>query len=67
MSIGIWQVILLLILTVPYFLPTIVAMLRGHPQTGGVFLLNIMIGWTGIGWLGVAVWSVVAEKKEAKA
>ena len=34
---------------VVYFASTIVAALRGH-NTGGGFIVNLMLGWTGVGW-----------------
>jgi Superinfection immunity protein/Uncharacterised protein family UPF0547 len=48
-------VVLLLILLVVggaiYFLPTIIAMNRGHRQTGMVVIINLFLGWTLIGWV----------------
>jgi hypothetical protein len=32
-----------------YFLPFIVALLRSH-NPGGVFVVNLLLGWTLIGW-----------------
>lgn len=40
-----------LILFIGYFLPTIIALMRGHYRKGAIFFLNIIIGWTGFGWL----------------
>ena len=34
-----------------YFLPTLIALARGTHNTVGIFLLNLFLGWTGIGWL----------------
>jgi hypothetical protein len=34
-----------------YFLPTIVAGARGHHNTGSIFILNLFLGWTFIGWI----------------
>ena len=33
-----------------YFVPTIIAFGRKHPQTPQVFLLNVLLGWTVIAW-----------------
>ena len=41
-----------------YFLPTIVAFLRGHQSRFGIFLLNLFLGWSGIGWLIALIWSL---------
>jgi Superinfection immunity protein len=40
-----------LILLSLYFLPTIVAKLRGVPNFGSVAVLNLFLGWTFIGWV----------------
>ncbi len=40
-----------------YFLPTIVAVLRLHTHAVGVFIVNLLFGWTGIGWLVAQIWS----------
>lgn len=40
-----------------YFLPTIVAAKRGHNNTDPIFILNLTLGWTGIGWLLAFMWS----------
>ena len=40
-----------------YFVPTIVAVLRHHQQSVAIFLLNFILGWTLIGWLGALFWS----------
>ena len=34
-----------------YFLPWAIAATRGRPNTGGVFLVNLLVGWTIVGWV----------------
>jgi hypothetical protein len=34
-----------------YFLPWAIAATRGRPNTGGVFVVNLLVGWTLIGWI----------------
>jgi hypothetical protein len=41
-----------------YLLPTIIAAARGHRQTGAIAGLNILLGWTVLGWIGSFVWSL---------
>ena len=40
-----------------YFLPTVVALIRGHLSALAIFLLNLFFGWTLIGWLIALIWS----------
>lgn len=43
-----------------YFLPTIIAVMRGHRQTVPILLLNLFLGWTLIGWVVALVWSATS-------
>ena len=40
-----------------YFLPTIVALSRGHLSGLAIFLLDLFLGWTLIGWIIAFIWS----------
>lgn len=40
-----------------YCLPSIVALLRRHPETGNIVVLNILGGWTVVGWLIAFIWA----------
>lgn len=46
-----------------YFLPWIVALLRGSVRTGGVAVLNIFLGWTFLGWVIALAWAAGSDKK----
>lgn len=46
-----------IICAVLYFLPTMNAKSRKHPSRGGIFALNLFLGWTFIGWVAALVWS----------
>lgn len=52
--------ILLALVVVVYFIPTIVAGKRGHPNGTPIFLLNLFLGWTALGWLAALIWSASA-------
>lgn len=41
----------LIVLLSLYFLPSIVAVLRKAPDTGSVIVLNLLLGWTFLGWV----------------
>lgn len=40
-----------------YFLPSLIAVLRDHPQTLPIFILDLLAAWTGIGWIVAVVWA----------
>jgi hypothetical protein len=42
-----------------YFIPTIIAVARNHKNKIGIFLLNLLAGWTFLGWVGALIWSVI--------
>ena len=42
-----------------YFLPSFIAFSRDHKNKVAIFLLNLLLGWTVLGWVGSLVWSVM--------
>ncbi len=50
--------VLLVILFVPYWAPTIIAFARKHPSKGAILALNFFLGWTFIGWIVCLVWAL---------
>jgi hypothetical protein len=40
-----------------YFSPSIVARVRSHPNRAAIFVLNLTLGWTLLGWLAALIWS----------
>ena len=40
-----------------YFLPFIIALIRGHHQRLAIFFLNLLLGWTFIGWVASLIWA----------
>ena len=41
-----------------YFLPSLIAFAREHKNKLAIFLLNLLLGWTVLGWVISLVWSV---------
>ena len=52
--------VLLIICLALYFVPTVIAACRGHHNQGAIFALNLLLGWTLIGWVAAFVWSCTA-------
>jgi len=46
---------------VMYFLPAILALARNKRDTLSIFLLNLFLGWTLIGWVVALVWAVKTD------
>jgi hypothetical protein len=45
-----------------HFIPTLVALARNHHNTLAIFVLNLLAGWTLIGWLVAMVWACTATR-----
>jgi hypothetical protein len=45
-----------------YLVPSLIAYLRGHRSVVAIFALNQLFGWTGVGWIGVLIWSTYKPK-----
>ncbi|WP_291766152.1 superinfection immunity protein [Maricaulis sp.] len=52
-----------IVLIIIYFVPGIVALMRGHHNAGAIFLTNLVFGWTLLGWLLALIWSFTAKNK----
>ncbi|GIW93042.1 MAG: hypothetical protein KatS3mg110_1083 [Pirellulaceae bacterium] len=55
--------VILLALVLIYFLPAVVAGMRGHHNTAAIFMLNLLLGWTFIGWAIALVWAFTAVQR----
>jgi hypothetical protein len=44
-----------------YFLPTIVAVKRGKRNRTSIIMVNVLLGWTFIGWVVALVWAFATD------
>ena len=50
-----------------YFVPSVVAMMRGaNDHLAGIVVVNLFLGWTLLGWVAALVWAVTARVKPAE-
>lgn len=40
-----------------YVLPSTIASMRNHPQLVPIMILNMLLGWTFVGWVAALVWA----------
>lgn len=40
-----------------YFLPSIIATNKKHHNTPAIIILNLVFGWTVLGWFGALIWA----------
>jgi TPR repeat protein len=66
---DVYRVVAVLILVaglIIYFLPSIIANARHHNNAMAIFALNLLLGWTLLGWVAAIVWALTADIKGAK-
>lgn len=47
-----------------YMLPAGIGIIRGRSNAGAIFVLNLFLGWTLIGWVISLVWAVADDNKK---
>ena len=45
-----------------YFVPTTVALIRQKQNTLAIFLLNLFLGWSFVGWVVAIVWAASVDR-----
>lgn len=51
--------------TLMYFLPSIIALARSKRDLLAIFLLNLFLGWSVIGWIVALVWAAKSDVPRA--
>lgn len=49
-----------------YCLPSIIAGVRSATNGTGIALVNVLLGWTGAGWIAALVWALVDKTPREK-
>lgn len=49
-----------------HFIPTIVAVIRKHRNTGPIVLVNLLLGWSCIGWVVALAWSMTDQTEDRR-
>lgn len=52
------EILVLVVLIVLGFLPTIIAFMRGHASKWGIFAMNLFLGWTFLFWGWAFIWAL---------
>jgi cytochrome c biogenesis protein CcdA len=53
--------ILISFFTLGYLVPWSIAFARRHHKQVEIFLVNLLLGWTLIGWVGTLIWSFSSD------
>lgn len=54
---GVKSFLLFAVVLIFYCLPVIIAIKRKHPSAMGIGILDILLGWTFIGWIIALIWA----------
>lgn len=54
-----FAIILIIIAALFYFLPTWIAMTRNPEHRSAIEFLNLLFGWTILGWIAALIWAIV--------
>lgn len=49
-----------------YFIPTGCALLVGKRNVGAIFILNLFLGWTFLGWVVALIWAFLHDAPGSK-
>lgn len=49
---------LVLLSSIVYLFPLGGALERRHPKTAGIAILNVLLGWTFVGWVIALIWAI---------
>jgi len=60
-------VVLVLLVVALYLLPSLIATSRHKRNAGAIFLLNLFLGWTVLGWVIALIWAALHEERRAEA
>ena len=53
--------VLLIFAALMYFLPAVIG--RNKRDAAGIFVVNLLFGWTIIGWIIALIWACAAEER----
>jgi hypothetical protein len=62
-SAALLAIVLLFVIAGIYLIPTIIAFSRHHRNSAAIFALNLLLGWTFLGWVAAFVWSLTTDTK----
>ena len=61
---GVFALILLALLAAFYLLPSIIAISKGLRNAGAICAMNILLGWSLIGWIVALIWSLTNDAQQ---
>ena len=50
-----------------FFLPTVIGIIRHKQNLVGILLVNLLAGWTFVGWVVALVWALSSTRRQTEA
>ena len=57
-----WTVVVTVIIVGSYFVPTLVALKKHKRNVNAIAAVNILLGWTFLGWVVALVWTLTEDQ-----
>lgn len=64
-DLGIWVGVFIVLAL--YFIPSWIAAAKNHHQFTAIFWVNLLVGWTAVGWFIAFIWSLTAVNRDLQA
>lgn len=64
---SLWAFVIVLVVLLFYFIPTMIAGIAKKKNSTALFILNLFLGWTFIGWVVALVWALRKDTNEDNA
>lgn len=65
-KLGVGLIVLLIVGFLIYIIPSFIAFARGHSNAVAICVLNILLGWTFLGWVISLVWSFTSQDSDSR-
>ena len=49
-----------------YLLPCVIAAVRNARHSGMIFFINLVFGWTVLGWIAALIWAIAEAPEEPR-
>lgn len=59
-----FAILSLVLMAAFYFLPSIVAYFRKKKNYNAILVLNLLLGWTLIGWVIAMIWAMTVDEQK---
>jgi len=64
---GPWEliIIMLVLFQLIYYIPSIFAMAKKMPGILKIFIINLLAGWTFVGWVATLIWVIYKNSRQS--